>query len=163
MFHPETLPLVRAFAEAGVTCWLIGGQAIELLAAAPVRDHDDIDFLVREADGERAVAVLEDLDFTHVYGALEAGDVFYRRGDLLVDLVPIQDDVNPPRTLGELARIAWRADLLTPHVVEREAVQVRTLTPAMHRAMKDVVAAFYGVELREKDRVDLAALATLPP
>ncbi|WP_102126407.1 nucleotidyltransferase family protein [Deinococcus planocerae] len=162
MLHPETLPLVRAFAEEGVTCWLIGGQEFDRLAAAPVRDHDDIDFLVREEDGKRAVTVLEGLGFTHAHGLLESGDVFYRRGDLLVDLVPIRGDVTPPRTLGELSRIAWPADLLAPHLVEREGVRVRTLTPAMHRAMKGVVSAFYGVNLRGKDRADLAALATLP-
>lgn len=162
MLHPETLPLVRALTAAGVTCWLIGGQAIELLAAAPVRDHDDIDLLVREGDGARAVEVLAGLGFAHVHGSLEAGDVFYRRGDLLVDLVPIRDDLEPPRTVGELERIEWPADLLNPYVVERDHVPVPTLTPAMHRAMKAAVSAFYGAEPRDKDRVDLAALATLP-
>lgn len=54
MLHLDTLPLAHAFSEAGVTAWLIGGQAVELLAGRHVRDHDDIDFLIRAADGERS-------------------------------------------------------------------------------------------------------------
>ncbi|MPY67425.1 nucleotidyltransferase family protein [Deinococcus sp. SDU3-2] len=161
MLHPDTLPLIQAFAQAGVTCWLIGGQAVEVLCGGNVRPHDDIDFLVREAHGARAVAVLEGLGFTHAHGSLATGDAFYRRDDLLVDLVPIRDDVDPPRTVGELAPIVWPTEFLAPHAVEWAGVRVLTLTPAGHRAMKGVVAAFYGVELREKDRADLAALATL--
>jgi hypothetical protein len=34
MLHPETLILSRAFADAGVTAWLIGGQATDCCAAA---------------------------------------------------------------------------------------------------------------------------------
>lgn len=136
---------------------------MELLCGGDVRPHDDIDFLVRKADGERAVAVLESSGFTHAHGSLASGDVFYRRGDLLVDLVPIQDDPDPPRTVGELAGIDWPVHFLSPHLLKRDGVPLCTLTPAMHRAMKAVVADFYGVELRDRDRVDLAALATLSP
>lgn len=161
MLHPETLPLVQAFAQAGITVWLIGGQAVEVLCGGNVRAHDDIDFLVREGDGARAATVLEGLGFTHAHGSLAAGDVFYRRGEVLVDLVPIRDDLDPPRTVGELAPLVWPAGIFTTHVVEWEGVRVPTLTPAGHRAMKAVVAAFYGVELRDRDRADLAALATL--
>lgn len=160
MFHPETVPLARVFAASGLTTWLIGGQAVELLCGhlfgeGGVRPHDDIDFLVRQEDAEAAVKVMEGLGFAHVHGSLEAGDVFYRRGDLLVDLVPIDDAQDPPRTTGELAALAWPAGFLTPYFVDG----VRTLTPEMHVEMKRVVAEFYGVELREKDRVDLAALS----
>lgn len=157
MLHPETLPLCRAFEEAGLTTWLIGGQAVELLCGGDVRPHDDIDFLVRRADAPAALGVLEKLGFAPVHGSLEQGDVFYKRGDLLIDLVPVEE--NPPLTLGELASIPWPADLLTPHWVGA----VRTLTPRMHAEMKRLVAAFYGVEPRDKDRTDLAALAPLLP
>ena len=85
--------------------------------------------------------------------------MFYRRGDLLVDLVPVLAD--PPRMLGELSRMNWPRHFLDEWWVEVRGVQVRTLSPAMHRVMKDTVSAYYGVELREKDRLDLAALATL--
>lgn len=129
MLHPETLPLAHAF-SAGITAWLIGG---------------------------RAVRVLEGLGFTHAHGSLTAGDVFYRRGATLVDLVPIRDDVGPPRTLGELAGMGWPPDFLTAHEIQGGC----TLMPVMHRAMKAVVADFYGAELRDKDRAGLAALATL--
>ena len=101
---------------------------------------------------------MEELGFTHAHRSLERGDVFYRRGDLLVDLVPVDDAQEPPRTLGELSAIGWPPGFLTPHFVQ----DVRTLTPAMHREMKRVVADFYGVELHEKDRLDLAALGALP-
>ncbi len=157
MLHPETLPLGHAFAQAGVMTWLIGGQAVELLYGGDVRLHDDIDFLVRSSDGPAATKILTGLGFAHAHGSLEEGDVFYRRGELLVDLVPIDDHGQPPRTLGELSNIQWPAEFLTPYLVG----EVQTLTPPMHIEMKRVVADFYGVELREKDRVDLSALLSL--
>lgn len=153
MLPPETLPLALAFETAGVKTWLIGGSAIELLCGGNVRPHDDIDFLVLSSDMDRATEVLRALGFGHVHGSVEGGNVFYRRGDLLMDLVPVLD--NPPHTLGELASIRWPVNFLDEHFVEA----VRTLTPDMHREMKRLVSDYYGVELREKDRVDLAALA----
>lgn len=157
MLHPETLPLCHAFAEAGLTTWLIGGQAVELLCGGDVRPHDDIDFLVRSSDGPATTQVLTGLGFAHAHGSLEDGDVFYQRGELLVDLVPIDDTCKPPRTVGELSNIQWPTEFLTPYLVDG----VQTLTPPMHIEMKRVVADFYGVELREKDRVDLSALRSL--
>jgi hypothetical protein len=111
------------------------------------------------------VAVLEGLGFAHAHahGSLESGNVFSRRGDVLVDLVPIRDDVEPPRTLGALEGIVWPTGFSKSLLVEKDGVSVQTLTPAMHGAMKEVVSAFYGSELRPKDRADLAALATLCP
>lgn len=161
MLHPETLSLCRAFASAGLTFWLIGGQAVELLCGGNVREHDDIDFLVRDADAVRATSVLSGLGFAQVHGSLEDGDVFFGRDGLLVDLVPIDDASSPPRTLGKLTGLSWPADFLTPCHAEFDGLSIPTLTPAMHRAMKEIVAAFYGVKMRDKDRVDLSALATL--
>ena len=162
MPHPETLPLCRAFAEAGVRVWLIGGQAVELLCGGNVRDHDDIDFLVREADGVRASEMLRGLDFAQVHGSLEDGNIFFYRDGLLVDLVPVYGGFNPPRTVGQLAGISWPADFLAPFNAKLNGLSIPTLTPASHRAMKKVVAAFYGAEMRDKDRLDLAALNRLP-
>lgn len=158
MLHPCVLPLARAFAGARLTTWLIGGQAVELLCGGDIRPHDDLDFLVRQADAPAAVRWLEAQGFRQVHGSLETGDVFYRREDVLLDLVPIDDAHDPPRTQGELAGLRWPPGFLTPHFVQG----VQTLTPAMHAEMKRVVADFYGAELREKDRLDLAALSTAP-
>lgn len=157
MLHPGTLPLCRAFEDAGLTTWLIGGQAVELLCGGDIRPHDDLDFLVRLADAPAAVQMLERLGFVHAHGSLEVGDVFYRRDDVLLDLVPIDDTGEPPCTLGELTALRWPPGFLSPHFVQG----VRTLTPAMHIEMKRVVADFYGVALREKDRLDLSALNNL--
>lgn len=159
MLHPETLPLIRTFAKAGLETWLIGGQAIEVLCGGNVREHDDIDFMIRAEHGLQAVSILSGLGFVHAHGSLDSGDVFYRRGELLIDLVPVLSD--PPRTLGDLSHIIWPAHFLTPYVVAWEGTPVQTLTPAMHRAMKEIVAQFYRAQMREKDRQDLAALATL--
>ncbi|CAM3825482.1 nucleotidyltransferase domain-containing protein [Deinococcus frigens] len=163
MLHPQILSLCRAFAEAGVKVWLIGGQAVELLCGGNVREHDDIDFLVREADGVRATDVLRGIGFFKVHGSLEEGNVFFYRDGLLVDLVPIHDELNPPRTVGRLDEIAWPADFLAPFDADLDDLAILTLTPASHRAMKGIVAAFYGAEMRDKDCLDLSALATLAP
>lgn len=152
MLHPETLPLARAFKTAGVKTWLIGGNAIELLCGGDVRPHDDIDFLILNSDVERATEILQARGFAHIHGSVESGNLFYKRGDLLIDLVPVLE--HPPRTLGELASIGWPVNFLDEHFMQG----VRTHTPAMHRKMKRLVADYYGVELREKDRIDLAAL-----
>lgn len=165
--HPEAASLARAFALTGVGVWLIGGQAVELLGGAagrgPVRPHDDLDFFVRAGDTARAEAVLRGLGYFSVHGSWASGDMFFRRDDILLDLVPIRDDLDPPRTLGALAGIGWPPDLLAPCRVEVAGVSVSTLTPGMQRAMKAAVAAFYGTELRDKDRADLAALEALTP
>lgn len=110
MLHPGTLPLCRAFEDAGLTTWLIGGQAVELLCGGDVRPHDDIDVLVRLADAPAAVETLERLGFVQAHGSLEAGDVFYRRDDVLLDLVPIDDTGEPPCTLGNLRPCGGRQD-----------------------------------------------------
>lgn len=150
------IPLARAFNEAGVKTWLIGGQAVELLCGGAVRAHDDIDFLVRAGDAGRALQVLQDLGLTQVHGSLEAGNVFYRRADLLVDVVPVLEQ--PPRCVGDLAGLTLPTAFLTDTPVVRDGVSVNTLTPDMHAALKGVVSAFYGAPMREKDLVDLAAL-----
>lgn len=159
MLLESTLPVYGALSAAGVTCWLIGGNAVELLCGHHVRDHDDLDFLIPASQGVQARTALERDGFHHAHGSLEAGNVFFRRGDLLVDLVPVTPD--PPRMLGELSRMVWPGHFLDEWWVELEGLRVLTLSPAMHRLMKDTVSAYYRVELREKDRLDLAALATL--
>lgn len=161
MLHPALPEILSAL--CGLRVWLIGGQAIELLCGTLLRDHDDLDLLVAEGDGPAALNRLAGLGFAPVHGSLAGGNVFVRRGEVLVDLVPIRPEVNPPQTMGELAGLAWPADFLAPHEVRLGDQAVLTLTPAMHCAMKTIVAAHYGGDLRPKDRVDLAALATLAP
>jgi|GEM_PF-787417 len=155
---PFTAPLARHFRNHGVRTWLIGGNAVELVTGRDIRPHDDIDFLVHRADAHDAVRVLASLGFTHLHGSVDDGDVFYRRDDLIVDLVPIDPDVTPPRTLGKLATVPWPEGLLTPLVVTVGGEEITTLTPDMHRRMKDIVAAFFGVQPREKDLLDIRHL-----
>lgn len=160
---PEVPELVRAFQTAGVRAWLIGGNAAELVTGLDLRPHDDIDFFVSLADARRAVQTVQSLGFAWAHGRLEAGDVFYRRHDLLLDLVPLDDRVDPPRAVGELAGLALPTGFLTPYTVRHGELSIPTLTPAMQIQMKRVVAGFYGVEPREKDLVDLQALRATPP
>ena len=118
-----------------------------------------LDFFVHAEDAPRAALLLEEAGFLPVHGSLEAGDLFLRRGGdgLLLNLTPILPA--PPRTLGELAGIRWPPELLEPFAVDG----ILTLTPAMQLEMKRVVSAFLGVPLREKDRLDEAALSALLP
>ena len=139
--------------------WLIGGQAIELVCTfgheQGLRLHDDIDFFLHADDAARAVNVLEAAGFVHAHGSLRGGDLFLKRGELLLDLVPILPA--PPRTLGGLEGIEWPPELLILNVVRG----VPTLTPAMQLAMKWAVSQFYGLPLRPRDLLDVLALKAL--
>ncbi|MFC3861673.1 hypothetical protein ACFOPQ_12970 [Deinococcus antarcticus] len=90
-----------------------------MLCGGAVRPHDDLDLLVLNGDMPETMQLLEGLGFAHVHGSLEGGNVFYRRGELLLDLVPVLE--NPPRTLGELASIRWPADFLTEYFAQAAA------------------------------------------
>ena len=157
MLHPELFSVVRLPQSVEVRFWLIGGQATELVCGHEqgLRPHDDIDFFLHADDAARAVKVLEAAGFTYAHGSLREGDLFMKRGELLLDLVPILPA--PPRTLGALADIRWPPDLLAPCMVRG----VPTLTPAIQLAMKRAVSQFYGLPLREKDLLDVSALSAL--
>ena len=159
MLHPEVFSITRLLRGAGVRFWLIGGQATELVCGSSreqgLRLHDDIDFFLHADDAAWAVGVLEASGFVYAHGALEEGNLFLKRGELLLDLVPILPD--PLRTLGALAGIKWPPELLISHVVRG----VPTLTPAMQLAMKRAVSQFYSLPLRPRDLLDESALNTL--
>ena len=161
MILPQKFKLASALEREGIHAWLFGGNAIELVTGRDLRPHEDVDFLIAEPDAARAVAFLEAQEFVWFHGSLADGDVFYRRGSLVVDLVPMDVTTDPPRSVGKLAGIAWPAGLFDPHVVTGETGPVRTLSPTMHLRMKAVVGEFFGVTLREKDLVDIGALEGL--
>jgi hypothetical protein len=156
---PEVAFLLRTLAAAEIHPWLMGGWATELLTRQP-RPHDDIDFFVSVNDVPKLVPLLSELGFTLVHGSLD-DDAFYRRGDFLLNLTPVDDAVSPPQTLGSLAGIIWPADLLAGQFIEWDGLPMRTLTPAALIAMKRCVSEFYKVPLREKDEWDVRALQAL--
>ncbi len=157
MTLPDALAVARSFEQERLLYWLIGGFAVELVVGREVRPHDDVDFFISADHAERAVAVLVKEGFERVHGSLEDGDVFYKRGDVVVDLVPIYL-ADPPRTVGELGRIVWPVGFLAPYRVLYEGASFVTLTPEMQERMKAAIADFYGVVLRDKDKVDVRAL-----
>lgn len=148
--------LSQAFVDAAVRAWLIGGNAVELVCDVDLRDHDDIDLFIRADDGPTAAALLENRGFVLAHGSFESGNVFFARDDLVIDLVPVHE--HPPRTLGRLAGIEWPDDLLAEWFVGHDDARIRTLRPAMHRRMKTIVADFFDIAPRPKDRRDMAAL-----
>ena len=56
------------------------------------------------------------------------------------------------------AAIVWPVGFLAPYRVLYEGASFVTLTPEMQERMKAVIADFYGVVLRDKDKVDVRAL-----
>ena len=116
MFYPETFSTANLLQSAEVRFWLIGGQAIELVCAfgheQGLRLHDDIDFFVHADDDARAVSALEAAGFVYARGSLRSGDLFLKRGELLLDLVhrqPIKVGVlgrrrSPPFERGRLGK-----------------------------------------------------------
>ncbi|WP_293913618.1 hypothetical protein [Deinococcus sp.] len=156
---PEVATFLRALAATDIHPWLMGGWATELLSAQ-IRPHDDTDLFVALNDVPRLAPLLSELGFTLVHGSL-ADDAFYRHGELLLNLTPIDDAVSPPRTLGSLAAIVWPSDLLAGQAVVWDGIPMQSLTPAALIAMKRCVSEFYNVPLREKDEWDIAALGRL--
>ncbi|ACO44886.2 hypothetical protein DEDE109153_12820 [Deinococcus deserti] len=65
MLLESTLAVYGTLSAAGVTCWLIGGNAIELLCGHHVREHDDLDFLILASQGVQAQTALERDGFHH--------------------------------------------------------------------------------------------------
>ena len=160
MTLPDALAVARLFEQERVPYWLIGGFAVELVVGRELRPHDDVDFFVSADQAERAVDVLVKGGFERVHGSLEDGDVFYKRADVVADLVPVHP-TDPLRTVGELGRIAWPVGFLTPYRARYKGESFVTLTPEMQGRMKRVVADFYGVGLRDKDELDVRELETL--
>ena len=158
MILPETLNIAHLFARAEISYWVFGGNGIELCVGHSIRPHEDVDFFVSSQQAENAVLVLEGKGWVYSSGSLEMGDVFLERGGLILDLVPIDDTQNPPRTHGELERIVWPDEFLTPYHGQWGVI---TLRPEMHLKMKSLIREFYGLEqMRNKDLLDLDALNT---
>ena len=157
MTLPAALAVARLLERERIPYWLSGGFAVELVVGYEVRPHDDVDFFVAADRAERAVNRLLKREFEWMHGSLEDGDVLYKRADVVVDLVPVHP-TDPPRTVGTLSRIAWPAGFLAPHHAVYQGESFVTLTPEMQGQMKTVVADFYGVTLRDKDRLDVQAL-----
>ena len=101
------------------------------------------------------------MGFSEHAGSVEEGDVFFRRDDVIVDLVPIDDPCSPPLTTGDLEMVAWHEKLFVPQEVPYKEVPCVTLTAEMHLEMKRTVAEFFGVTPREKDLLDIEVLERL--
>ena len=163
MQYPDKLKdtlieVCKAFDSASVTHWVIGGHGVELVVGQPIRPHEDIDFFVAVPHMTGAISALELLGFVHYAGSIKEGDVFYERGESVVDIVSIDNVSDPPLTTGDLRNVAWPKGLLKPQEVIFDGETFVTLTPEMHLEMKRIVAGFYGGEFREKDLLDCEVL-----
>ena len=163
MQYPDKLKdtlieVCKAFDSASVTHWVIGGYGVELVVGQPIRPHEDIDFFVALPHMTGAISALESLGFVHYASSIEEGNVFYERGESVVDIVPIDNVSNPPLTIGDLKNIAWPGRLLKPYEVTYNGEVFVTLMPEMHLEMKRIVAGFYGSKFREKDLSDCEVL-----
>ena len=163
MQHPNKLKgtlieVCKAFDSASVTHWVIGGYGVEFVVGQPIRPHEDIDFFVALPHVSGAVSVLESLGFAHYASSIEEGNVFYERGESVIDIVSIDDRSVSPLTTGDLENIAWPKGLLKPQEVILDGETFVTLMPEMHLEMKRIVASFFGSEFREKDLLDCEVL-----
>ena len=152
------IEVCKAFTSASVQYWVIGGYGVEFVVGQPIRPHKDIDFFVALPHVSGTISVLESLGFVHYASSIEEGDVFYERGESVVDIVSIDNVSNPPLTTGDLENIAWPKGLLKPQEVIFDGETFVTLMPEMHLEMKRIVAGFYGGEFREKDLLDCEVL-----
>lgn len=156
MLVPEVFEVAQLFARANIRYWVFGGNGVELCVGHSIRAHDDLDFFVSSTQAPDAVNLLEGADWVYSSGSLEQGDVFLKRGGLILDLVPIDDLRNPPHTQGELEHIVWPGDFLIPFMAQAETI---TLRPQMHLEMKTLIREFYALEqVRAKDLLDQSAL-----
>ncbi|MCL4300946.1 MAG: hypothetical protein KJ077_34755 [Anaerolineae bacterium] len=159
MILPEIYELAALFRTEGVRYWVCGGVGVELAVGEAIRGHKDIDVFVASSQCGRAAGALRRAGFVWHKGSVEDGNVFFDRGQVVVDVVPIDDSTDPPRTLGPLAACEWPAGFLDTLTVEGSNGRVDTLRPQMHAAMKGIVRAYYGLaEMRPEDLIDLEYL-----
>jgi len=159
MIVPEVFEVAHLFTRASVRYWVFGGNGVELCVGRSLRAHNDLNFFVSSTQASDAVNLLEGAGWVCSSGSLEQGDVFLERGDLILDLVPINDLRSPPHTQGELERIVWPGDFLIPYPTQAGII---TLRPEMHLEMKTLIREFYGLEqVRAKDLLDQNALCSV--
>jgi hypothetical protein len=85
---------VDALQQDGIPFWLFGGYALDAYAGRPLREHQDVDFLARAADGPRLSAPLADAGCT----LHRSGPMAFRAdqdGRAVADIVLVDEDAQP--------------------------------------------------------------------
>jgi predicted nucleotidyltransferase len=157
MTKRHVLEVAQSFNDHQVNYWLIGGWAIDFLLEVE-SDHKDIDFFVAEHQKIKTLSALESIGFHKLEDSWdwEDGNTFYEQEDRLIDLAPITNS-NPPKLTGEYAALEFPKNLLETNFLDVEGIQVRTISPEMHIAIKHSIGAAFG-GLREKDLTEIQLL-----
>lgn len=149
--------VVDVLRRGGITYWLHGGRAIDLLLGFASRSHKDIDLFVPVSHYARCVHAFLDAGFHRLPDTDREEGVFVQHGDTLVDITKVHVEPNGlVHTFGLYATVPWPSGMLDPYIVNIEGDRYVTLHPAQHIAMKHAVAAWYADgQLREEDLRDI--------
>jgi hypothetical protein len=85
---------VDALQNAGIPFWLVGGYALDAYAGRPLREHQDVDFLARAADGPRLSTTLTGAGCT-VHGSGLLAFRVDQDGRTVADIVLVEEDSQP--------------------------------------------------------------------
>jgi lincosamide nucleotidyltransferase A/C/D/E len=152
----EVLRVLEVFERAGIRYGLTGGWGIDALIGTQRRPHRDIDLGIPTEQVEAAIAVLGPLGYRLALDQRPARLELEAPAGR-VDLHPIRFDATGAGVqqgfggavyeypVGSLEAVGWIA-----------GVRVRCATPDLQRRFHE------GYELTDRDRDDLAALASVP-
>jgi lincosamide nucleotidyltransferase A/C/D/E len=152
----DVLTVLDALAQAGVAAWLDGGWGVDALLGHQTRVHEDMDLVIELSRVDDAAAALEGLGFQVVENYLPIRAVMRARDRNQVDLHLVTFDEHGT---------GWRAnaapdgsDCLYPaggfghgEVAGRSGPCLEAWVQLDHHR---------GYEPRERDRLDVAALAS---
>lgn len=155
MLAEEVLAVVDALEAAALPVWLDGGWGVDALLGAQTRAHEDVDIVVVLERFDEVLHALEPLGFRLVGDDLPTRAVLRDSGSRQVDVHPVAFDENgigwqrhaapdgsdcayPPEGFGHGRVLGQAVSCLTA-----------TLQVEHHR----------GYDPRERDRLDMAALA----
>lgn len=151
----DVLAVLDALGQAGVASWLDGGWGVDALLGNQTRLHEDVDLVVELASLADVQSALAELGFHLVEDRLPTRAVMRTHDGRTIDLHPVTFDEHGTGWQAEAAPdgtdCPYPADGLGRGEVAGKSVPC--LAPWLQ------LEHHRGYEPRERDRVDVAALA----
>lgn len=146
------------FERYGIEYWLFGGWAVDFLAGAVTRPHDDIDIAVWAKDAPNIFALLEERGWMRV--SEQDGYTVYEHAGVRLEIAFLARDgegiVYTPLQVG---RAFWPQDSFGNDIAELGGRRMRVISLA---ALKSEKSDSYGdPEVAAKNEADLQTLARI--
>jgi lincosamide nucleotidyltransferase A/C/D/E len=92
MAAEEVKRLLTLLQGSGVEAWIDGGWGVDALLGTQVREHDDLDLIVAQADVVTLMTLLQRAGYRHVAGSAPKSFVFVDADGRQVDVHPVVFD-----------------------------------------------------------------------